>query len=51
MRGKEYLVAIFPERKILRAETMRFEDEIRSPKAIGLERRRYRRRPSKNSKS
>jgi len=36
MRGKEYLVAIFPEHEILRAETMRFADEIRSPKEIGL---------------
>lgn len=36
MRGKEYLVAIFPENEILRAETMRFDDEIRSPKEIGL---------------
>jgi DNA end-binding protein Ku len=36
MRGKEYLVAIFPEDEILRAETMRFADEIRSPKEIGL---------------
>ena len=36
MRGKEYLVAIFPENEILRAETMRFPDEIRTPKEIGL---------------
>ena len=36
MRGKEYLVAIFPENGILRAETMRFADEIRSPKEIAL---------------
>ncbi len=36
MRGKEYLVAIFPENGILRAETMRFADEIRSPKSVGL---------------
>jgi len=36
MRGKEYLVAIFPENGILRAETMRFADELRSPKEIGL---------------
>jgi DNA end-binding protein Ku len=36
MRGKEYLVAIFPEHDILRAETMRFSDEIRSAKEIGL---------------
>lgn len=36
MRGKEYLVAIFSENGILRAETMRFADEIRSPADIGL---------------
>jgi DNA end-binding protein Ku len=36
MRGKEYLVAIFSERGILRAETMRFPDEIRSPDDVGL---------------
>src|SRR5436190_11601092 len=36
MRGKEYLVAIFPENGILRAETMRFADEIRSPNQIDL---------------
>jgi DNA end-binding protein Ku len=36
MRGKEYLVAIFPENGILRAETMRFADELRTPKEIGL---------------
>lgn len=36
MRGKEYLVAIFPENGILRAETMRFANELRSPKDVGL---------------
>jgi len=36
MRGKEYLVSIFPENGILRAETMRFADEIRSAKEIDL---------------
>jgi DNA end-binding protein Ku len=36
MRGKEYLVAIFSDNGILRAETMRFADELRSPKEIGL---------------
>jgi DNA end-binding protein Ku len=36
MRGKEYLVAIFTENGIMRAETMRFADEIRSPKEVGL---------------
>lgn len=36
MRGKEYLVAIIAERGILRAETMRFHDEVRTPADIGL---------------
>lgn len=36
MRGKEHLVAIFADHGILRAETMRFPDEIRSPAEIGL---------------
>jgi len=36
MRGKEYLVAIFAEGEILRAETMRFADELRSPGDVGL---------------
>lgn len=36
MRGKEYLVAILAENGILRAETLRFSDEIRSPQDIGL---------------
>ncbi len=36
MRGKEYLVAIFSENGILRAETMRFEDELRTPEQVGL---------------
>lgn len=36
MRGKEYLVAIFSDHGILRAETMRFSDELRSPKDVGL---------------
>jgi DNA end-binding protein Ku len=36
MRGKEYLVAIFSDNGILRAETMRFADELRSPSDIGL---------------
>ena len=36
MRGKEYLVAIFSDHGILRAETMRFADEIRTPSDIGL---------------
>jgi len=36
MRGKEYLVAIFSDKGILRAETMRFADELRTPSDIGL---------------
>jgi DNA end-binding protein Ku len=36
MRDKEYLVAIMSENGILRAETMRFEDEIRTPEEVGL---------------
>jgi len=36
MRGKEYLVAIFSDKGVLRAETMRFADELRSPADIGL---------------
>lgn len=36
MRGKEYLVALFAEHAILRAETMRFPDELRSPADVGL---------------
>lgn len=36
MRGKEYLIAILAEEGILRAETLRFQDEIRGPDDIGL---------------
>lgn len=36
MRGKEYLVAITSDNGILRAETMRFHDEVRSPKDVDL---------------
>lgn len=36
MRAKEYLVAIIAENGILRAETLRFEDEIRKPDDVGL---------------
>ena len=36
MRGKEYLVAIFSDNGILRAEMMRFADELRSPADVGL---------------
>lgn len=36
MRGKEYLVAILAEGGILRAETLRFADEVRRPQDVGL---------------
>jgi DNA end-binding protein Ku len=36
MRDKEYLVAILAENGILRAETLRFESDIRKPETIGL---------------
>jgi DNA end-binding protein Ku len=36
MRGKEYLVAITADNGILRAETMRFHDEVRSPEDVDL---------------
>jgi DNA end-binding protein Ku len=36
MRGKEYLVAILAENGILRAETLRFSDEVRTPQQMGL---------------
>lgn len=36
MRSKEYLVAILAENGILRAETLRFADELRTPEDVGL---------------
>jgi DNA end-binding protein Ku len=36
MRGRPYAVAIFADRGILRAETLRFGDELRSPRDVGL---------------
>lgn len=36
MRNKEYLVAILAEEGILRAETLRFPDEVRDPARAGL---------------
>lgn len=36
MRAKEYLVAILAENGILRAETLRFADELRTPEVVGL---------------
>jgi DNA end-binding protein Ku len=37
MRNKEYLVAILADAGILRAETLRFHDEVRGPADVGLE--------------
>lgn len=39
MHGKDYLVAIIAEGGILRAETLRFHDELRTPEQIGLPQR------------
>ena len=36
MRGKQYLVAILSDGNVLRAETLRFAGEIRTPDDIGL---------------
>jgi DNA end-binding protein Ku len=36
MRDREYLIAIFSEAGLLRAETLRFAAEVRSSKALGL---------------
>ena len=36
MRGKEYLVALLAEDGILRAETLRFSDELRRPEDVDL---------------
>ena len=36
MREREYLVAIFARNGILCAETLRFHDEVRDPRSIGL---------------
>lgn len=36
MRGQEHLVAILSDNGVLRAETLRYADEIRTPKAVGL---------------
>lgn len=36
MRAREYLVAIIAENGILRAETLRFADELRTPEDVGL---------------
>jgi len=36
MRGHEYLVAIIADNGVLRADTLRYADEVRTPEAIGL---------------
>lgn len=36
MRGHEYLVAIVPDNGVLRLDTLRYADEIRTPETIGL---------------
>ncbi|MEO8312198.1 MAG: Ku protein, partial [Caldimonas sp.] len=36
MRGHEYLVAILAENGLLRAEVLRYADELRTPQSIGL---------------
>jgi len=36
MRGHQYLVAILSDGGVLRAETMRFADELRTPQDVGL---------------
>jgi len=39
MHGKDYLVAIIAQGGILRAETLRFHDELRTPEQVGLPQR------------
>ena len=46
MRGKEYLVAIFADNGLLRAETMRFADELRTPKDVGLPKKKEAPKPT-----
>jgi DNA end-binding protein Ku len=36
MRGKQYVVAIVAEHGLLRAETLRFAEELRTPETVGL---------------
>lgn len=40
MRGQEYLVAILADNGVLRAETLRYADEIRTPEFVGLPKRK-----------
>jgi DNA end-binding protein Ku len=39
MRGHEYLVAIVSDNGVLRADTLRYADELRTPDSIGLPKR------------
>jgi DNA end-binding protein Ku len=39
MRGHEYLVAIIADNGVLRADTLRYADELRTPESIGLGKR------------
>jgi DNA end-binding protein Ku len=39
MRGHEYLVAIVPDNGVLRADTLRYADEIRTPESLELPKR------------
>jgi DNA end-binding protein Ku len=39
MRDKEYLIAIFAEGGLLRAQTLRFSDEVRGARDVGLPKR------------
>lgn len=41
MHGRDYLVAIIAEGGILRAETLRFHDELRTPEQVGLPQRQH----------
>jgi DNA end-binding protein Ku len=36
MRGKAYAVALFADRGLLRAQTLRFNDELRKPEEMGI---------------
>jgi DNA end-binding protein Ku len=45
MRGKEHLVAIVADKGILRAETLRFADELRTPADVGLDRKKKKKIP------
>jgi DNA end-binding protein Ku len=36
MRGKAYAVALFADRGVLRAQTLRFSDELRKPEEMGI---------------